>query len=97
MTWKFDQPPNGACIASQAVFAGAPVLVVTHYQDDHSWAFTDGGPNDPAKAMVVAMSEVLEACPDIGQVADLPPGWSARRTSTGQPWSRHPDADESSD
>ena len=46
MEWKFDQAPNVACITSQAVLDGSPVLVVTHYGDDHSWAFLDGAGAD---------------------------------------------------
>ena len=87
MTWPFDQAPNVACIATRAVMDGAPVLVVTHYDDDHSWAFTDGSANDLAQAMVVAMSHVLDRHPELEDIASLPPGWSARRTTVGQPWS----------
>lgn len=31
-------------------------------------------------ALVVAMSEVMDIHLDIGEIADLPPGWSATRT-----------------
>jgi hypothetical protein len=36
MDWKFDQAPNVVCITCQSVIAGNPVLVVTHYEEDHS-------------------------------------------------------------
>jgi hypothetical protein len=91
MTWNFDQAPNAACIASRAVFAGRAVLIVTHYEDDHSWAFLDGVNFEPAKAFVVAMSEVLKAHPDLVEIADLPTGWTASRVAIGQPWSRQQD------
>ena len=89
MTWKFDQGPNMACIACRSVLAGRPVLVATHYEDDHSWAFMDGEPADTATALVVAMSEVVDHHPDLHEIADLPPGWSARRVAAGEPWSKH--------
>jgi len=91
MTWKFDQAPNVACIACRSVVDGHPVLVVTHYEDDHSWAFGDGRPVDDATAMIVAMSEVLERHPELEEIADLPPGWSATRAQVSQPWSRQRD------
>jgi hypothetical protein len=74
---------------------GEPVLVVTHYEDDHSWAFLDGKPFDPAAALLVAMSEVAEQHPELAEMASLPPGWSAHRSAVGKPWSRKRDEWES--
>jgi hypothetical protein len=47
---------------------GKPVLTVAHYEDDHSWAFLDGGPFDAADALVVAMSEVLGLHPELSRL-----------------------------
>jgi hypothetical protein len=91
MTWIFDQAPNVACIADRSVMSGRPVLVVAHYEDDHSWAFLDGGPFDPADALVVAMSEVVERHPELVEIAELPAGWSASRSAVGQPWETRKD------
>lgn len=91
MSWMFDQGPNVACIASASVLAGEPVLRVTHYDDDDSWAFLDGRPADPAQARVVAMSSVLTIHPDLHELASLPPGWTACRTAPGEPWSKQQD------
>jgi hypothetical protein len=96
MTWKFDQAPNVACIASQAVVNGSPVLVVTHYEDDHSWSFlggelSDRGLFDPAEAFIVAMSEVLSVHPELIEIANLPTGWTASRVASDQPWLRRED------
>ncbi len=89
--WKFDQAPNVACITCRSVIAGHPVLVATHYEDDHSWAFMDGEPTDAATALVVAMSEVIDRHPDIDEIATLLPGRSATRLAPGEPWARQPD------
>ncbi|MCO6390601.1 hypothetical protein GTW25_06120 [Aliihoeflea aestuarii] len=91
MSWKFDQAPNVACITCQSVIDGHPVLIATHYEDDHSWGFMDGAPIDMAKALVVAMSEVVGRHPDLDEVADLPPGWSATRVAVGDSWSKQRD------
>lgn len=88
MIWKFDQTPNVACITCQAVMDGHTVLVATHYDVDHCWAFLDGAPTNTAKPLVVAMSEVVERHPDLEEIASLPPGWSATRASVGHPWIR---------
>jgi hypothetical protein len=91
MTWKFDQAPNVACITCRSVLAGQPVLVATHYEDDHSWGFMDGALTDMTTALVVAMSEVLDRHPDLDEIADIPPGWSATRVAVGEPWSKQRD------
>jgi hypothetical protein len=91
MTWKFDQGRNVACITCRSVMNGRPVLIVTHYEDDHSWGFLDGGPNDGETALIVAMSEVVERHPDLVDIATLPPGWSATRAAPSEPWLRQQD------
>jgi hypothetical protein len=38
--WAFDQGPEVAAITTgQVLDGGLPILRVTHYSDDHSWAF----------------------------------------------------------
>ncbi len=70
---------------------GQPVLVVTHYEEDHSWAFLDGRPFDPSAALVVSMSEVVDRHPELVEIASLPPGWSAQRSAVGLPWAKEQD------
>lgn len=91
MAWAFDQAPDVACITYRSIIDGAPVLVVTHYEDDHSWSFLDGQPYDQSSGLVVAMSTVLERHPTLTEVADLPPGWTATRRAADQPWTREMD------
>ncbi len=86
MTWKFDQDPNVACITCRTVIDGSPILVVTHYDEDHSWVFLDGNAYDTQHALVVSMSEILERHPDIEEIANLSPGWSATRIGIGEQW-----------
>jgi hypothetical protein len=88
MDWVFDQAPNAACIVSASVCQGDPVLVVSHYEDDRSWAFCDGKLLNAEKAMVVAMSTVLNLHPELVILADLPPGFSATRPNACSPWVR---------
>lgn len=92
MSWKFDQARNVACITCPSVMAGGPVLLAAHYADDDSWAFLDGQALDMADARVVAMASVVDRHPDLDEIADLPPGWSARRVAVGEPWTRTRDS-----
>jgi hypothetical protein len=90
--WPFDQAPNVAAITSDAVLGGSPILVVIHYSDDDSWAFLDGGTSQPTKGRVIGMGEAAKIDPSITEVADIPPGWIARRTHVGGAWRREPDS-----
>jgi len=92
MSWNFDQTPNTACITCASVMNGAPVLVVTHYEDDHSWAFLDGQSFYEEGAMVVAMASVLDVHPGLMDIVDLEPGWTATRASETHAWVRYRDA-----
>jgi hypothetical protein len=86
--WPFDQGPNVAAVTCRTILGGAPILVVIHYSDDHSWAFMDGVTWETEEGALVAMKEIVRLDPTVVEVADLPPGWRARRTSVGSPWAR---------
>jgi hypothetical protein len=88
--WRFDQPGSVAAVTSAAVLAGAPILVVVHYSDDASWGFFDGASVGPAEDRVVSMGEALSLDPSLDTIADLPPGWVARRASSDGAWIREP-------
>ena len=92
--WPFDQPRNAATVSTTFVVnEGAPVLVAVHYADDHSWAFLDGGPFSVKIAMLVSMALAVDHDPSLLEVADLPPGWVARREAVGSDWIREPSLD----
>ena len=89
--WPFDQAPDVAAITSAHVMdEGLPILLVTHYEDDHSWGFQSGRPVTMAEAMVVGMDSIVRIDPTVAEVADLPPGWTAERDAVGAEWRRSP-------
>ena len=88
-SWPWDQEENCATITTRQVMSGGyPILSVTHYEDDHSWAFTCGTTNDEGDALVVLMKNVVDLDPTLEEIADLEPGWSAYREKVGAPWVR---------
>jgi len=88
--WPFDQAPNVAAITSTHITKdGCPILLVTHYEDDHSWGFQSGKTVTMAEAQVVGMGEITKLDNSILQIADLPPGWSAKRDTVGGEWQRY--------
>ena len=86
--WPFDQAEGVAAITVRAVLEGAPILHVSHDEDDHGWQFLDGRPVDTDEARVIAMAEAVAIDPSLRDVADLPPGWIAWRAAPGRSWQR---------
>ena len=70
--------------------AKTPILVVAHDADDDGWQFLDGRDVDTEEARLIAMRRVLHLDPSLREVADLPPGWMARRHRVGGAWWRGP-------
>ena len=92
MGWKFDQARNVAAVTTKKVMLEKyPILMVVHYADDDSWAFTCGTTNKPDDLMLVGMGEVVDQDSTLNAIADLPPGWSAIRKSVNSKWIRTKD------
>lgn len=95
--WPFDQPPDVAAITTrQVVDLNYPILQVTHYDDDHSWAFLCGTTENTDDYRLVHMDEILKLEESLRSIADLPPGWSAWRSDRDSVWERYPE-DQSSE
>jgi len=89
--WLFEDPPNVAVVTTREVTEGqAPILFVSHDKEDGAWQFLTGGPAREDDARVVALRRIWLLDPSIGQLADLPMGWQASRTSPLDPWRRTP-------
>jgi hypothetical protein len=87
--WPFDQASDVAAITTRQVLENhLPILRVTHYADDHSWAFVCGTTDDEKDGRVISMSEALELDSTLREVADLPPGWTAWRETSKDVWHR---------
>ena len=88
--WPWDQAPNVAAVTVRSVLEGGPVLIVSHDADDDGWQFLDGRDVDASEARLIAMRKVLVIDPTLRDVADLPPGWMARRDHAEGAWTRGP-------
>ena len=85
--WPFDQAPNVAAITTRQVIQdGLPILRVTHYIDDDSWAFVCGTTDKTEDGRVIGMGTALKLDPTLRTIAHLPPGWTAWRDSVGGDW-----------
>lgn len=86
----FDENPRLGVVTTTAVLAGAPILMVTHDEDDGGWQFLCGTTNDPDEGCIVHLEEIVVMDPTVTSVADLPLGWLAFRNSVGSEWHREP-------
>jgi len=93
MEWPFDQASNVAAITTVGILErGLPILAVQHYDDDRGWAFLCGTTDDPLDGRVIGMGEALRMDPSLRSVADLSPGWIARRPTVDGAWVREPNS-----
>jgi hypothetical protein len=89
--WPFDDPPNVAVVTTRDVTEDkVPILFVSHDRDDGAWQFLTGGPVLEENARVVALRRIWLLDPSVGQLADLPMGWQAFRSSPLDPWRKRP-------
>jgi len=87
--WPFDQPPNCATMTTRHVMRNAALITrVYHEESDHGWQFHSEHVTQTKDAMIVALSEIVALDPSVMEIADLPPGWMARRESPSSPWVR---------
>ena len=93
--WPFDQEPLCAVATLRSIiFGGEPILHVFHDEEDHGWQFLDGKPAELSNLAFVALEQIVERDRSVLEIADLPPGWPAWRSSPSAAWERAPAADE---
>ncbi len=87
--WPFDQPRNCASFTTRQVLDGRePILLVTHDADDHGWQFHASTEPRIEDGRLVSLDSMVRRDPRLLELADLPPGWQASRTSPADPWHR---------
>lgn len=89
--WKFSDPPNVAVFVDRDIFRRDDwIAYVSHDDEDGSWQFhnSEPGPVDDGDIMIVALEEMVERDESILELADLPEGWHAWRSSKSSPWQR---------
>jgi hypothetical protein len=92
--WPFADPYNLAAFTTQAVFErGSPILHATHELSDGAWTFIgpEGVRDD---LLIMCLVHIVELDPTLTEVADLPLGWGAERSSIDGPWRRYPLEDD---
>ncbi|AZO05255.1 MULTISPECIES: hypothetical protein [unclassified Mesorhizobium] len=97
--WDFEDPPNVAVLSVKGIFRhGDWIAYVVHENDDDdddndergSWQFysSDTRDRNESDMMLVGLQEVVDRDKSILELADLPKGWHAWRSSRSSPWQR---------
>jgi hypothetical protein len=87
--WPFPDPENCAVITIEPIVRqGRPILHVVHDEDDGGWQFLGWEDAREEDAMIVALKTVVQLDSSVRELADLPPGWRAWRTSSDDAWQR---------
>jgi len=88
--WPFSEPDNTlAFTTSRALENGEPILLVSHdYEGD--WQFLCGDVTDEEQGKIICLGCAYQRDKSVGELADLPLGWQARRESVDAAWERYP-------
>src|SRR4051812_48797515 len=87
--WPFPDVEDTEVITLGRILRGdAPLLLVTHDEDDGGWQFLDGEHVFEEDAAIIRLGEMVQFDPSLRELADLPAGSYAWRAGTDQPWSK---------
>jgi len=97
--WKFADDPHVRVFLSEKVHNGTePVTYVSHDVADGAWQFLGDSMSDGGGPVISCFHHPIDRDPSLVELADLPLGWYAERSSVGQPWTRKKHSiDEGSD
>jgi hypothetical protein len=94
--WPFQDAVNTAAFTTtHVVNDDYPVLLIRH-EEDGDWQLLCGTTERKKDCLIICLGCAFEKDRTIGEVADLPLGWKAWRTSIGSPWERAESTDISS-
>lgn len=88
--WPFDDSGNTVVFASRQVLEeNALILRMSHDADDGYRQFHPTEARALEDARILALQEVVEIDPSVGEHGDLPVGWIAIRSGVEDPWHRY--------
>lgn len=87
MEFPFYNPPDTATIiCCHITEKKAPILYVSHDEDDGMWQFLCGKPHETDEARLVSLQWVFELDNSIGVLRDMPCGCCAERKTQCDDW-----------
>lgn len=96
--WKFPDKPHTKVFLSKAIQEDKEwITYVTHDLSDGAWQILGETGIETGGPELACLHQMVEKDPTLADLADLPKGWSAERTSPGERWERFenpPEEDE---
>jgi hypothetical protein len=89
-------PTLGVYSTRDVMNGDVPILLVVH-DDNGDWQFLPGAGVEVENGVLLHLSHIVEAHPEVHELRDLPRGWAAERDSDGDTWRRYAWPNELSD
>lgn len=87
MEFPFYEAPNTAAILCCHILEQeAPILFVSHDEEDGMWEFLCGKTHEMEDAKLVSLKWVFDFDPSVGALRDLPCGYHAERKTQKDDW-----------
>ena len=82
----YDVPNTTSIICCHIIDNGAPILYVSHDEDDGMWQFLCGKTHETEEAKLVSLKSVFELDNSFGILNDMPCGYYAERKTQNDDW-----------
>ncbi|MDE7252068.1 MAG: hypothetical protein K2O32_03920 [Acetatifactor sp.] len=87
MEFPFYDPPNTATIICCHIMEGqAPILYVSHDDDDGMWQFLCGKTHEISEGRIVSLKYAFDLDNSVSVLKDMPCGYYAERESQNDDW-----------
>ena len=87
MKFSFKEEPNVQVMTCVHVLDhDAPILYVTHDEEDGMWQFLCGTTHKTEEGRIVSLKNMFDKDQSVGLLRDLPCGYSATRESIHDDW-----------
>ncbi len=82
----YDEPNTAAITCCHIIENGAPILYVSHDEDDGMWQFLCGKTHEIAEAKIVSLKSVFDLDRSVEDLKGMPCGCYAERISQDDDW-----------
>lgn len=82
----YDAPNTATIVCCHVINKEAPILYVSHDEDDGMWQFLCGKPHGEDEARIVSLKYAYETDTSVGELKDMPCGCCAERERKEAPW-----------
>ena len=86
--WKFPDPPHTSSYSSKTVHQAEEAVTYVSHDADGDWQFLGDLMSDGGGPVVVCLHHPIDNDASLKELWDLPLGWVAERTASGEPWVR---------